>query len=137
MDETYIGGKLRVGPHADKPGERPRDRLANTANKAAVVSVLQRGGSVRSYHVERVTAKNLKPIVQEMVAEDAHLMTDTSNVLASAGAGRRHSQVNHKIKEYVRMESGEKISTNTIEGYFSILERGNFRVYSVIGAKNI
>lgn len=129
MDETYIGGKLRVGPHADKPGERPRDRLVNTANKAAVVSVLQRGGSVRSYHVERVTAKNLKPIVQEMVAEDAHLMTDTSNVLASVGIGRRHSQVNHKTKEYVRMENGEKISTNTIEGYFSILKRGNFGVY--------
>jgi transposase-like protein len=129
MDETYVGGKIRTGSQAVKPGERPQDRLAGTANKVAVVSVLQRGGSVRSYPVGRVTAKNLKPIVNEMVAEDAHLMTDTSTVLASAGAKRKHSQVNHSEKEYVRMENGELISTNTVEGYFSILKRGNYGVY--------
>ena len=129
MDETYIGGKLRVGPHADKPGERPRDKLAGTANKTAVVSVLQRGGPVRSYQVERVTAKNLKPIVKEMVAEDAHLMTDSSFVLASAAGNRKHSQVNHDAKEYARRENGELITTNTVEGYFAILKRGNYGVY--------
>lgn len=26
-DETFIGGKLRIGAHATKPGERPKDRL--------------------------------------------------------------------------------------------------------------
>ncbi|MGD0972299.1 MAG: IS1595 family transposase [Desulfobaccales bacterium] len=129
MDETYVGGKLRIGPQADKPGERPKDRLDPLSNKAAVVSVLQRGGSVRSFHVERVTAKNLKPIVQEMVAEDAHLMTDTSGVGKSVAGKRKHSQVNHTAEEYVRMENGEKISTNTVEGYFSILKRGNYGVY--------
>lgn len=129
MDETYIGGKLRVGPQADKPGERPKDRLSPVANKAAVVSVLQRGGSVRSFHVERVTAKNIKPIVQEMVAEDAHLMSDTSGVAKSVAGKRKHSQVNHIEKEYVRLENGEKITTNTVESFFSILKRGNIGVY--------
>lgn len=129
MDETYIGGKLRIGPLADKPGERPKDRPSNVSNKAAVVSVLQRGGAVRSFHVERVTAKNLKPIVQEMVSYDAHLMTDTSGVGKSVAGKRKHSQVNHTGKEYVRTENGEKISTNTVEGYFSILKRGNYGVY--------
>jgi transposase-like protein len=129
MDETYVGGKLRVGPQADKVGARPQDRLAHTANKAAVVSLVQRGGSVRSYHVEKVTAKNLKPLVNEMVAEDAHLMTDTSTVLDSVGIGRKHSKVNHKEKEYVRIEKGAVITTNTVEGYFSILKRGINGVY--------
>jgi transposase-like protein len=129
IDETYIGGKLRVGPQTDKPGERPRDRLAHISNKTAVVSVLQRGGSVRSFPVERVTAKNLKPIIKEMVAEDAHLMTDTSTVLTSAAEKRRHSQVNHDAKEYVRRENGELITTNTVEGYFAILKRGNYGIY--------
>src|SRR5436190_1136296 len=72
-DETYIGGKLRVGPHANKPGERPKDKPSHTANKAAVVSVLQRGGSVRSHYIERITAANIEPIIEEMVAPDAHL----------------------------------------------------------------
>ena len=128
MDETYVGGKMRVGPHATKPGERPKDRLF-LSNKAAVVTVLQRGGPVRSFHVERVTAKNLKPIVKEMISEDAHLMTDTSGVGRSVAGNRKHSQVNHTANEYVRLENGEKITTNTVEGYFSILKRGNYGVY--------
>jgi hypothetical protein len=114
---------------AIKTGQRPKDRLSPFDNKAAVVSVLQRGGSVRSYHVHRVTAKNLKPIVDEMIAEDAHLMTDTSTVLESVGTKRKHSKVNHKRKEYVRFEGNECITTNSIEGYFSILKRGINGIY--------
>ncbi|MBI4460472.1 MAG: transposase [Acidobacteria bacterium] len=116
-------------PHATKPGERPKDNPGPFDKKAPVVAVLQRGGSVRSHHVERVTAANLKPIVDAMVAEDAHLMTDSSTVLASAGSTRRHSQVNHSANEYVRMENGERISTNTVECYSAILKRGNYGVY--------
>jgi hypothetical protein len=79
--------------------------------------------------VERVTAKNIKPIVQEMVSEDAHLMTDTSGVGKSVAGKRKRSQVNHTENEYVRLENGEKITTNTVESFFSILKRGNIGVY--------
>jgi len=129
MDETYIGGKLHVHPYTFKAGQRPQDRLSAVANKAVVVSLVQRGGSVRSYHVPKVTARNLRPIVDEMVAKDAHLMTDTSPIIASIGAKRKHSLVNHTEKEYVRTEGEEKISTNTVEGYFSLLKRGIIGVY--------
>ena len=137
MDETYIGGKLRCGSQITKPGERPKDYLSPVANKEAVVSVLQRGGSVRSYHVERVTAKNLKPIIKEMVAENAHLMTDTSTVLASVGRKRKHSQVNHNAKEYVRREDGVCITTNAVEGYFANLKRGINGVYHHVGKNHL
>ncbi|HVN95863.1 MAG TPA: IS1595 family transposase [Syntrophorhabdaceae bacterium] len=137
MDETYVGGKFRTGSHAVKPGKRPKDRLSPFDNKAAVVSVLQRGGSVRSFHVQRVTAKNLKPIVEEMVAENAHLITDESTVLESVGANRKHSQVNHSEYEYVRIEGDEKITTNSIEGYFSILKRGINGVYHHCGKQHL
>src|SRR5438552_9440687 len=80
VDETYIGGKLRVGPQVTKQGERPKDRPQATANKAAVVAVLKRGGSDRSHHIERVTAANIEPSIEEMVSPTAHLMTDTSTV---------------------------------------------------------
>lgn len=135
VDETYIGGKLRVGPQADKPGERPKDRPSPTANKAAVVAVLKRGGPVRSHYVERVTAENIKPIVEQMTAKNARLMTDTSTVLESAGSGRKHHQVNHSEKEYVLYEDGLCVTTNSVEGYFSILKRGNYGVYHHWGKK--
>jgi transposase-like protein len=108
-----------------------------TIHKAAVVSVLQRGGRVQSRHVERVTAANLKPMINQMVAEDAHLITDTSTVLASAGSKRRHSQVNHNVKEYVRYENGECITTNAVEGYFANLKRGINGVYHHVGKNHL
>ena len=137
IDETYLGGKLRIGPQSVKPGERPKDRPAPSSNKAAVVSVLQRGGRVQSRHVERVTAENLKPVINEMVAEDARVMTDSSTVLAGALMTRQHDQVNHTAKEYVRYEDGVCISTNTIEGYFATLKRGINGVYHHVGKQHL
>jgi transposase-like protein len=138
VDEVYIGGKRRNSmPVATKPGQRPKDRLGPFADKAAVVSVLQRGGRVQSQHVKRVTAENLKPIIEQMVAEDAHVMTDSSTVLAGALMPRKHDQVNHKDKEYVRYEDGVCISTNTIEGYFATLKRGINGVYHHVGKQHL
>lgn len=94
-----------------------------------MVAVLQRGGKVCSHHVEHVTAKNIRPIVDEMVAPEAHLMTDTSTVLESVGRGLKHSQVNHSAGEYVRIEDGTCVTTNSVESFFAILKRGNYGVY--------
>ena len=120
-----------------KPGERPKDRPSPTANKAAVVSVLGRGGRVQSRHVKRVTAENLKPILQEMVDKSAHLMTDRSTVLESAGHGLKHDQVNHSAGEYVRYEDGVCIITNSVEGYFAALKRGINGVYHHVGQNHL
>src|SRR5260370_16209874 len=137
IDETYVGGKLRIGPYNTKPGERRKDRPQVSSNKAAVVSVLQRGGRVQSRHVERVTAQNLKPIVEQMVAEDAHVMTDSGTVLKGAVMGRKHDQVNHRAGEYVRYEDGVCITTNAIEGYFATLKRGINGVYHHVGKQHL
>jgi transposase-like protein len=141
VDETYVGGKLRVGPYRARPYKRERGEKRNypsvTSNKAAVVSVLQRGGRVQSQHVERVTAENLKPIVNQMIAEDAHVMTDSSTVLKAGLIARKHDQVNHVAKEYVRYEDGICITTNTIEGYFATLKRGINGVYHHVGKQHL
>jgi len=137
VDEAYIGGKRRVTvPLAPKPGMRMQDRVGPFADKAAVVSILQRGGRVQSRHVERVTADNLREIVRETVAEDAHVMTD-SMALKGALTPRKHDQVNHKAKEYVRYEDGVCITTNTIEGYLATLKRGINGVYHHVGKQHL
>ena len=137
MDETYIGGKAKFGPLATKPGQRPKDRPAPFSGKAAVVSVLQRDGRVQSMHVERVTSQNLKPIIEEMIAEDAHLMTDSSSVLAKAGIKLKHDTVNHQAGEYSRRENGVAITTNAVEGYFANLKRGINGVYHHVGKPHL
>jgi len=99
--------------------------------------LLLRGERVQSLHVQRVTAENLRPIVDQMVAEDAHVITDSSTVLAGALKTRKHDQVNHNVREYVRYEDGMCITTNSIEGYFSILKRGINGVYHHVGRQHL
>lgn len=84
-DETYVGGKLRTGSQAVKPGERPKDRLAGTANKAPVVSLVERGGKVHSVHVADVTADRLKEVLTAHVEPTAHVNTDESGVYRFVG----------------------------------------------------
>ena len=133
IDETYIGGKLRI-PRRRKDGEK---RPSVVSNKAAVVSVLQRDGRVQSRHVQRVTAANLKPIVEQMVSEDAHVMTDSANVLVGALKNHRHDQVNHFAKEYARYKDGVCITTNSVEGFFGLLKRGINGVYHHVGQQHL
>ncbi|MEP7365110.1 MAG: IS1595 family transposase [Acidobacteriota bacterium] len=139
VDETYVGGKRRDPGFTRKPGERPIDRPGPFEGKAPVVSVLQRGGRVQSLHVERVTSTTLKPIIKQMVDDAAHLMTDTSTVLRNMkrDGTAKHSLVNHRRGEYSRIEEGVVISTNTVEGYFSILKRGINGVYHHVGKQHL
>ena len=137
IDETYIGGRFRTGPQAVTPGERAKDRPAGTQNKAAVLSVLQRGGRVQSMHVQKVTAKNLKPVIEEMVAENAIVMTDDSSVLDRASGTRKHYTVNHSADEYVRYEGELCVTTNAVEGYFANLKRGINGVYHHVGKQHL
>ncbi len=144
VDETYIGGKTRLGKTGyqwsagGRPSPKPHTRKSQYHNKAPVVSVLQRGGRVQSMHVERVTSENLKPIIKQMVDESAHLMTDSGTVLAFAKKEvQKHDKVNHREGEYVRYEDGVCISTNTVEGYFGILKRGINGVYHHVGKQHL
>ena len=138
VDETYVGGKKRAHQsYTVKPGRRAQDVRSPFDNKAPVVAVLQREGRVQSMHLQKVTAENLRPVIEQMVADDAHIMTDSATVLTGVLKGRKHDQVNHRAKEYVRYEDGVCISTNTIEGYFSLLKRGINGVYHQVGKRHL
>jgi hypothetical protein len=137
LDECYVGGKRRNKHQIPtKYGQRAQDHPGPFEGKAAVVSVVERGGRVRSKHVLRVTAKTLKEIIHEVSVEDAHLMTNTG-VLRKKQTGRKHSLVNHVKDEAVRYDEGVCVTTNTVEGYFSILKRGVNGVYCNVSKKHL
>src|ERR1044072_5377793 len=137
-DETYVVGKPRAHVSmAAKPGQRAQDFSSYRDRKAAVVSMLQRGGKVHSRHVERVTAENLTEVINSVCAADVHLISDMG-VLRNKNTGvKQHSLVNHTADEYVRYEEGFCVTTNTIEGYFAILKRGINGVYHHVGRNHL
>lgn len=140
IDETYVGGRRRHPQSTQiKPGQRAQDRKGPFDDKAPVVAVLQREGRVQSMHLQKVTAENLRPVIEQMVADDARVMTDSGTALTGVFKARnqKHDQVNHRANEYVRYEDGVCISTNTIEGYFSILKRGINGVYHQVGKRHL
>jgi len=139
-DETYIGGRPRKStkaPHIKKAAERDRDHYHHYQNKAAVFAVVQRGGKVYSRHIEKVTAENLKTVLNEVCHADAHLITDTGVLRNKTTGKRQHSLVNHTSDEYVRYEEGFCVTTNTIEGYFALLKRGINGVYHHVGRNHL
>ncbi len=122
VDETYIGGKARGLGHAYK------------GNKSAVVSLVERGGRARSVVVPTVTGKNLKAILNEHVEKDTRIMTDTFQVYLKATKGfKSHETVNHHIKEYARGD----VTTNSAEGYFSLLKRGVVGTFHHVSKKHL
>jgi transposase-like protein len=121
-DETYIGGKAH--------GKRGR----GAANKTPVVSLVERGGEVRSQMVTNVTGKNVKEVLEANVSPDATLMTDSYQVYTEPGkAFADHQTVDHGKNEYVRGDA----YTNTVEGYFSQLKRSIDGTYHAISARHL
>jgi transposase-like protein len=129
VDETYIGGKQHYGPHGEK-----REGINK---KAPVVALVERGGKVRSFHHEKVTGRTLKSVIREDVASNAHVMTDDHPGYGGLRRTHRHSIIRHSWKIYARKEGDVLISTNTIEGYFSILKRGIKGVYHHVGKQHL
>jgi transposase-like protein len=140
VDETYVGGRRRLNkriPTKSENGKKALDRPSPTDGKQAVVSIVQRDGEVRSLHVQRVTAETLRPFLYYNIEYGAQIMTDTGTVLHGAIHPRKHEQVNHSKDEYVRYEHGVCISTNTIEGFFSLLKRGINGTYHHVGSQHL
>ena len=122
-DETYWGNTNKK-----RPGAR------GYAHKEKIFALVERDGEVRSFHVPQVTGKTLKPIIQEQIEKDTHIVTDDMG--AYKGLDKEfdnHSVVCHSQNEYVR----GSIYTNTIENYFSILKRGLVGVYQHIGPQHL
>ena len=126
VDETYWGN---VGKQ--RPGARGGD------HKMKVLSLVDRDGAKRSFHVRDVNAKTLRPILNEHIAESAALMTDEAAVYKKIGGDfASHDSVNHSKDEYVN-PIRPWIHTNTVEASFSILKRGLVGTFHHVGEQHL
>jgi transposase-like protein len=119
-DETYFGRAEEMHVSPQRKG-RPLTKRGHIFNNRPIVALIERGGSVRSFHVAVADQATVCGIVRENVAHESHLHTDESLLYSKPLMDvRRHMTVKHTAHEYVRGD----VTTNTVESYFSIFKRG-------------
>lgn len=122
IDETY---------YLKQDGHKKEKRQGHMN---AVLSLVERGGSVRSFHVEGTSIADLAPVIRQNVARESAVMTDTAGWYTKLGKEfASHETINHTEEEYVR----GNVHTNTIEGYFSIFKRGMSGIYQHCSEKHL
>ncbi|OAI45470.1 transposase [Rhizomicrobium sp. SCGC AG-212-E05] len=119
-DETYMGKRAKK-PHL------------NTERK--IIALVERGGPVRSFTVKRVSGGAAAKALLMNVDRKSQLMTDESGIYMGIGKEFKggHESVNHSNREYARGD----VSTNTIEGVFSIFKRGMIGTYQHCGEQHL
>jgi transposase-like protein len=123
VDETYWGNN---GKQAD--GAR------GFGHKMKVVSLVDRTGEKRSFHVTNVNAETLRPILTSQIDSKTRLMTDDAKVYNKIGhAFSSHESVNHSAKEYARGD----VTTNTVESSFAILKRGLYGTFHSVSEQHL
>lgn len=113
-DEAFVGGKKR-------------NRLSGkVAPKKKVVSLVERNGMARSFHIANIQHNNIRSILVTNVDRASHLMTDDARVYWSIGKEfASHGTTLHAAREFAK---GKKHSNNA-ENFFSILKRGVVGTY--------
>ncbi|GLQ24488.1 DDE transposase [Algimonas ampicilliniresistens] len=133
-DETYFGNRISLKKKKAAKRRGVKGLGGGPGNKFPIVSLVERGGSVRSFNVDRANKHTVSSIVRQNVDRRSRLMTDESLLYKDVGpeyAG--HEAVNHSRGEYVRGEA----YTNTLEGYYSIFKRGMKGVYQHCNEKHL
>lgn len=123
VDETFIGRG---------PGKEVK---RGVSHKMKVLTLVDRStGRAKSMVVDDLKVATLLPILKANIAAEATVHTDEAmqydNLYQHFAA---HQSVNHGAEEYVRGD----VTTNTVEGYFSIFKRGMKGVYQHASKKHL
>jgi transposase-like protein len=114
-DEMFIGNKA---------GKRKAKGSGDYAHKRAILTLVERGGAVRSFHIDGATRSEIRPALDETIRSKTRVFTDGTQMYRFMPRAL-HETVDHSKGEYVRGDA----HTNTVEGVFSIFRRGMVGTY--------
>jgi transposase-like protein len=114
-DETFVGGKAR-----NRAFRKP-------APKKMVMTLVERDGKARSFHIASIHANTLRGALVTNVDRSSRLMSDDNHSYKAVGREFEggHFSVIHKAGEYAFLD----MHSNTAENFFSILKRGVIGTY--------
>src|SRR5688572_5131640 len=115
-DETYVGGKRRVGRYGyEGKGGRP---APHDHTKVAVMALVERKGRAKAFTIPNVTGHTLQTAIRERVHLNSHMMTDELHGYGGLVNGYvQHDTIRHSDGVYAR----GNIHTNTVESFFALL----------------
>jgi transposase-like protein len=125
VDETYWGNKKR------QRGTRQQNRSYHDAMK--IVSLVERGGKARSFQFQTVYGGVLRDTLRRHIHPNATVHTDESGLYRPLWRYFEHQTINHAKGEYSR----DGVTTNNVEGYFSILKRGLVGTFHHVGEQHL
>ena len=130
IDETFIGGKNK-NRHKNK--KVPNSRGRSCKDKTPVLGILERNGTLITQIVPNTQQSALEPIVIKHVKKGSSVFTDEWFAYQDLRRWFNHQIVNHRIKQYVN----GKVSTNSLEGFWSHLKRGIYGIYHQASKKHL
>lgn len=126
-DETYLGRKDRTR------GKSWKDKKGLSKMRSVVCLISE--GRARTFHVARADAKTVRKLLVTNVTRDSELHTDESSLYVRVGEEfAAHKSVCHSAGEYVGPDGQ---STNAVENYFSVFNRGMRGVYQHCSEKHL
>lgn len=140
-DETYHG-KISEAPKAMSKRRRGSSTVTGgrkpVGDKRSIVTLVERGGSARTFHVAKADAATIAKILRENVAPETKLHTDGSSLYLKVGKDfAEHKSVDHSQEEYVRYEPTGIVHNNSAESYFSVFKRGMRGIYQHCQEKHL
>jgi transposase-like protein len=130
VDEVYLGGRPRY------KGISGRGRASD---RIPVIGMVQREGDVRFQVMERLTADRVGGFIAENADHTCRIITDEFSTYKALRMNEYfeggHHTVNHSRKEYAR--PGTDIHSNSIEGVFSLIQRGIMGTFHSVSRKHL
>jgi transposase-like protein len=128
-DETYMGPK-------DWQFVTGRGWVGRqgTGGKVKVLTLVERGGRARSLKADHLTAADVRKFVLQNASTKSELHTDEAQHYRSLGKQfAKHERINHGNDEYAR----GSVTTNNVEGFFSVFKRGMRGTYQHCGEQHL
>ena len=142
-DPPPLGGKDKVVEADELFIGKPKEIFVNGKGwqkvrgyktKQKVIALVERKGPARAFHVEELDAKTIRKTLFENIVLDSRLHTDEAHHYKRPGQEfGEHAAVNHSEGEYARGD----VTSNNVEGFFSIFRRGMVGVYQHCGEQHL
>jgi transposase-like protein len=135
-DETYLWQKAPEKRRVTTADSRAFTKGGRNgpSNKRAIISLVERAGTVRSFHVENADKATVNVIVEGNIDREARVHTDESRIYGDVTKHAvSHETVCHADGEYARGD----VHINSAEGLFSIFKRGMKGIYQHCAEKHL